>query len=116
MTGHERMRVVYWASRSPASALPQQADREDRGLHLRLPAASHASGSEAKANPQDRRSEVNRWSNYSKRSVRRWHRLPTVEVRAYGLSAGVGVPVRRFTGLTFAQADRRANRWLASMM
>lgn len=58
----------------------------------------------------------NRWSNYSKRSVKRWHRLPTIEVKTYVATAmGTGKPTSKtFTGLTWRHADRRANRWLSN--
>lgn len=58
----------------------------------------------------------NRWSsNYSKRSVKRWHRLPTIQARVYPtLAVSNKGQERTFTGLTWRHADRRADRWLST--
>lgn len=64
-----------------------------------------------------------RRSNYSLRSVKRWHRLPTVEagVPYEDIAAGGtmwmtvrGTTFKRFTGFTMAHAVRRAHRWIES--
>lgn len=64
-----------------------------------------------------------RRSNYSLRSLKRWHRLPTVEVGvpytdiAEGGTMWMtvsGTTYKRFLGLTMSHAVRRAHRWLES--
>lgn len=54
-------------------------------------------------------------SNYIKRSVKRWHRMPTIQATTYASMYATRRPEARvFTGLTWRHADRRANRWLSN--